>query len=83
MCEPPRVDDDPVEAPAAGLDAVDDGALMVGLEGFEGGAEGGGVGFGGGFDFGERGASVDVWLASAEEVEVWTVDEEDGVAHGE
>ena len=72
-----RVDDDGVGVIAGGLDAVDDGAFVVGLEGGEGGAEGGGVGFAAAFDIGEGGGAVGGGFAGAEEVEVGTVDEED------
>ncbi|EAQ83033.1 hypothetical protein CHGG_10851 [Chaetomium globosum CBS 148.51] len=65
-----------------GLDAVDYGAFVVGLEGREGRAEGGGLRAGEGFDVGEGGVSVDVWLARAEEVEVGAVDEEGGGESG-
>lgn len=77
MCVRARVDDDTVDTAAGGLDAVDDGAFVVGLEGVEGAAVGGRDGAGVGYDVGEGGVAVDVWFAGAEEVEVWTVDEED------
>lgn len=47
------VDDDGVDVVVAGgMDAVDEGALVVGLEGVEGGAEGGCEGLEGGFEGG-------------------------------
>lgn len=82
MREGARVDDDAVDLVAGrGVDAVDEGAFVVGLEGLEGGVEGGGVGGAGRLDVGEGGGAVDVWFAGAEEVEVGAVEEEDGFAH--
>lgn len=44
MCESARVNDDGVDVGIAGrVNTVDESALVVGLEGFEGGTEGGGV----------------------------------------
>lgn len=72
--QPARVDDDGVDAfRARGVDAVDEGALVVGLEVDEGGAERGGEGDGGGGDGGEGVGAVDCGLARAEQVEVWAV----------
>ena len=82
MREPAGVDDNAVDAVArSGVDAVDQRPFVVGLEGVQGGAETGRVGFTRGFDVRERGVSVDVWLAGAEEVEVRAVEEEDGFDH--
>lgn len=72
-----RVDDDAVDVAAGSLDAVDDCAFVVGLEGVEGATVLGGDGAAVVFDVGEGGVAVDVWLAGAEEVEVRAVDEED------
>lgn len=77
--ERPRVDHNAVDGSARRVDAVDDGAFVVGLEGVQRGAERGGLRLCGGFDVGEGRAAVDVWLAGAEEVEVGAVDEEDGL----
>lgn len=77
MRETARVDNNAVDFVSCCVDAVDDCAFVVGLEGFEGGAHGGGVGGAGGFDVGESGVAVDVWFAGAEEIEVGAVEEED------
>lgn len=45
MREAARVDDDAVDVAASCVDAVDQGAFVVGLEGVERGVHGGGVGF--------------------------------------
>lgn len=71
------VDDDAVDVAAGGLDAVHDCAFVVGLEGIEGAAVFDGDGAAVVFDVGQGGVPVDVRFAGAEEVEVWTVDEED------
>lgn len=71
------VNNDPVDAAACCLDAIDDCAFVVGLEGVEGAVvvcrNGGAVGL----DVCEGCAAVDVGFAGAQEVEVGTVDEED------
>lgn len=77
MRKPTRVDNDSVDVVAGCLDAVDEGAFVVGLEGVEGCAHGGGVGGTGGFDVGEGGVTVDVWFAGTEKVEIGAVEEED------
>lgn len=86
MCECARVDDDPAYvslAVALGtkaggcVNAVDDGAFVVGLEGLEGQAVRSGESLCGGFDVCESLTSIDGWFAGTEEVEVWSVDNED------
>lgn len=72
-----RVDNDAIDVAAGGLDAVDDCAFVVGLEGIKGAAVLGGDGAAVILDIGEGSVAVDVWLAGAEEVKVRTVDEED------
>ncbi len=98
VCEAAGVDDDGVDAGdrgagaavrvgvllgVAAVDHVEDGALVVGLEGREvdGGGERGAVGFEGGLERSEGGVAVDVGFAEAEEVEVWAVDHEDVFCH--
>lgn len=71
------VDDDPVDMTARGLDAVHNGAFVVGLEGVEGAAVIRGDIGAVGLDVGEGCAAVDVGFAGAQEVEVGAVDEED------
>lgn len=72
-----RVDHDSVDLAARGLDAIDDCALMVGLEGIESAVMAGGNRAAVGLDIREGGAAVDVRFASAQEVEVGAVNEED------
>lgn len=71
------VDHDAVDIAAGGLDAVDDCAFVVGLEGVEGAVVGCGEGCAGRLDVCEGGAAVDVGFAGAQEVEIGAVDEED------
>ncbi|KAL1956998.1 hypothetical protein VTO42DRAFT_6487 [Malbranchea cinnamomea] len=75
-----RIDDDTVHALCAGgLNPVDDGTLVVGLECLQIGGKGGGVRDAVSFDVGKRRSAVDMGLASAQKVEVGAVDQEDGL----
>lgn len=80
--EPAGVDDDELGGLARFVDAVDNGAFMVGLEVVHCEAEALALGFGCGDDVGERCAAVNGGLARAEEVQVGAVDEEDVFRHG-
>lgn len=75
------IDDDESALLAGCVDAVDDGALMIGLEVAQLQAQTTRLGLGGGLDVVECGAAVDGGLAGAEEVEVGAVDEEDAFGH--
>lgn len=71
------VDHNSVDLAARGLDAVDNGTLVIGLEGIKGAVVADGNGAAVRFDVGEGGAAVDVGFARAQEVKVGAVNEED------
>ena len=91
MCKGARVDDNPVDvflAVAIGtetsglVNAVDDVTFVVRLEGFEGEAVAASERLCRALDIGESFAAVNCWLAGAEQVEVRSVDDEDGAHSG-
>lgn len=81
VCEGARVDNDRVNIAPPFLDAVDDGALPVGLEGIELNVELGALGACSCDHVFECDVSIEVWFAGPEQVKVWTIDEKDAAAH--
>lgn len=68
MCIGTRIYDDAVDVTPRSLDAVHDGAFMVGLESFEMSAERRCLGLTGLFDVGERSRTVNVRFAGSQEI---------------
>jgi hypothetical protein len=80
--ERPWVEDDPVDTAAGFVESVDELAFDVRLEVDDRDGAGGGVSAQVGEDVVQGVVAVDLWLASSEEVEVRSVEDEDSSRHG-